>query len=233
MDLEQISAILPFRVVFPNLIKMGRYLPIPFFNKVAASGKRLAMYPRKRIERYKQILAEHPENLKPTLFTKVFDAEKSGMTETDIQHEAQGYIVAGSDTTAVSLTYLTYSVCRDTRIRDKLVVELGKLPEGFTDKDLRNLPYLNHVIDETLRLYSAAPGGLPRVVPPEGAQFNGYYIKGGLTVSTSAYCLHRVAGVYPDPERQAASPIKSTGLSLLIENNAALNLKDGKTLQKQ
>jgi hypothetical protein len=87
MDLEQISAIQPFRVVFPNLIKMGRYLPIPFFNKVAASGKRLAMYPRKCIERYKQILAEHPENPKLTLFTKVFDAEKSGMTETDIQHE--------------------------------------------------------------------------------------------------------------------------------------------------
>ncbi len=48
------------------------------------------------------------------------------------------------------------------------------------DHDLWALPYLNQVIEETLRLYAAAPSVPARVVPPQGADIGGYHIKGGL-----------------------------------------------------
>ncbi|KOS41790.1 hypothetical protein ACN38_g7326 [Penicillium nordicum] len=123
------------------------------------------------------------------------------MSDSEIVQEAQGYIVAGSDTTAVTLTYLTYAVCRDSRVREKLVAELAGIPEPVTDKSLRDLPYLNQIIKETLRLYTAVPFGLPRLVPPEGAQFNGYHVPGGITVSTQAYSLHRDHAIFPDPDK--------------------------------
>jgi cytochrome P450 len=157
------------------------------------------MYSFKSIERYKKMIAENPTDPKPTLFTKMFDSEKSGLTHEQIRQEAQGYIIAGSDTTAVTLTYLTWAVSRDARVRDKLVEELATVPEPVADRNLRDLPYLNQVINETLRLYTAVPFGLPRSAPSEGATFNGYFVPGGTTVSTQSYSMHRDPAIFPDP----------------------------------
>ncbi|KAJ5600833.1 Cytochrome P450 E-class group I [Penicillium hetheringtonii] len=159
------------------------------------------MYAHQSVQRYVNHLAENPENPKPTLFTKMFDMEKSGMSQSDIRDEAQGYIVAGSDTTAITLTYLVYSVCKNPEVQTKLVEELSQLPEPVSDRDLRDLPYLNNIITETLRLHTAVPFGLPRAVPPEGAQFNEHVLPGGVTVSTQSYSLHRDPKIFPDPER--------------------------------
>ncbi|CAI7609175.1 unnamed protein product, partial [Penicillium glandicola] len=167
---------------------------------IAKAEDRLKMYAVQSVERYKKLLSQNPSKPKPTLFTKLFD-EKNGMPYSNIIQEAQGYIVAGSDTTAVTLTYLTYSVCRDSRVREKLVAELAIIPEPVTDRSLRDLPYLNQIISETLRLYTAVPFGLPRLVPPGGAQFNGYRVPGGITVSTQAYSLHRDHAIFPDPDK--------------------------------
>ncbi|KAJ5454167.1 uncharacterized protein N7458_005123 [Penicillium daleae] len=181
MDLEHISNLQPIRTTFPFLVKLGKYLPLP------------------SIERYKKMIAENPTDPKPTLFTKMFDSEKSGLTHEQIRQEAQGYIIAGSDTTAVTLTYLIWAVSRDARVRDKLVEELATVPEPVADRNLRDLPYLNQVINETLRLYTAVPFGLPRSTPSEGATFNGYFVPGGTTVSTQSYSMHRDPAIFPDP----------------------------------
>ncbi|CAI7597370.1 unnamed protein product [Penicillium crustosum] len=199
LDLEGVSALQPIRTTFPNLVLFGKYLPLPAFKRAAAIGKRMGIYATQSIERYKKILAENPSNPKQTLFTKLFDTQKGGLADDEIKKEAQAYIVAGSDTTAVTLTYLTDAVCGNRRIRDKLVAEVTALSEPIHDNDLRNLPYLNMVISETLRIYTAVPFGLPRSVPSEGASFNGYFLPGGTTVSTQSYSLHRDATIFPDP----------------------------------
>ncbi|KAJ5152779.1 uncharacterized protein N7482_009257 [Penicillium canariense] len=200
IDLEQISSLQPLRTTFPMLVKAGKYLPLPIFKQTADAGKRLSSYSLQSIERYEQMIEEIPTHPKPTLFTRIFDSERSGLSHDQIRQEAQGYIVAGSDTTAVTLTYLIYAVSRDPRIREQLVAELATIPEPVVHSSLRDLPYLNKVINEALRLYTAVPFGLPRAVPPEGANFNGYFIPGGTTVSTQSYSLHRDPMIFPDPE---------------------------------
>lgn len=135
------------------------------------------------------------------LFKKLFEAGEDGLSDEEIRAEAQAYIVAGSDTTATTLTYLIWSVCRDMRVKQTLVSELNKLPADFDDNDLRSLPYLNAVIDETLRLYAAAPSALPRVVPHGGSTLAGYYLAQDTVVSTQAWTLHRDLTLFPNPER--------------------------------
>lgn len=135
------------------------------------------------------------------LFKKLFEAGEDGLSDEEIRAEAQAYIVAGSDTTATTLTYLIWSVCRDMKVKQTLVSELNKLPADFGDNDLRFLPYLDAVIDETLRLYAAAPSALPRVVPPGGSTLAGYYLPQDTVVSTQAWTLHRDPALFPDPER--------------------------------
>ncbi|KAJ5468765.1 hypothetical protein N7475_006517, partial [Penicillium sp. IBT 31633x] len=205
LDMERLLRFQAIRTTFPTALKIASYVPLPVFKAAADAGNRLEMYAAQSVDRYKTLISQNPSEPKQTLFTKLFD-EKSGISYSDITHEAQSYIIAGSDTTAITLTYLVYAVCQDSRIQKKLVTELASLPEPVTDKSLRDLPYLNHTINETLRLYSAVPTGLPRLVPPEGAEFNGYPVLPGTTVSTQAYSLHRQHDIFPNPERQVFNP---------------------------
>lgn len=201
IDLEQLSTISPTRTTFPFLMKAGAMLPLPTFTKTVQASYRLNDYARQSVARHKAFITKDPLNAKHTLFTKVIDAgDKGGLSEQEICNEARGFIGAGSETTAVTLTYLVYAVCRDCRIRDKLVSELmEQLPESFTDRDTRSLPYLNQVIKETLQLYAAIPEALPRTVPEDGIHLAEFNIPGGTTVSTQAYSMHRDPRFFPNP----------------------------------
>ncbi|KAJ2898188.1 cytochrome P450 monooxygenase [Zalerion maritima] len=135
----------------------------------------------------------------------VAEQEKGGgrLSDYDVAFEAGGFIVAGSGTTAVTLTYLVWAVLSRPAVQARLESEVAGLEDGFTDVDLEKLPYLSAVIEETLRLYGAAPGALPRTVPHGGATLGEYFIPEGTTVSTQAYTLHRDKASYAEPERFA------------------------------
>ncbi|KAK5656798.1 hypothetical protein OQA88_4346 [Cercophora sp. LCS_1] len=203
LDLEMVSTLMILRTTFPFLSRVAEYVPVPYFKQAAESGKRMGGYAAESIHRYKRHVETHGDDVKPTLFTKLINKgeKEDGLTEAEIRLEAGGYIVAGSDTSAISLTYLVWAVCKNPAIRDELVAEVATLPDDFTDEHVRALPYTRRVIDETLRLYPAVPGALPREVPPEGAQLGGYFLPGGVTVSTQVYSLHRDPRIFPDPER--------------------------------
>lgn len=135
-----------------------------------------------------------------TVFAKIIEESEKGevLDEQDVVCEATGLIVAGSDTTGVTLTYLVWVVLSRPDLRVALEKELSTLPEGYRDQDLETLPLLGAVIEETLRLYGAAPGGLPREVPAAGTTLAGHYITGGTTVTTQAYTIHRDDNIYPN-----------------------------------
>ncbi|KUI55449.1 hypothetical protein VP1G_02774 [Cytospora mali] len=199
--LEKASSVFGVRSTFPRLSKLAaRGVPIPGFGDNSEVIHGITKYAKESLDRYKRLLEKDPENPVPTLFTRLFKGEEDDtMSYTEIRHDAQLYIIAGSDTTAVSLVYLVWQVCRHPEVRKRLLAELQQLPEDYTDSDLVHLPYLNQVINETLRTNGPVPSGLPRSVPPGGSNLGGYYIPGGTTVCTQSYSLHRNPDVFPDP----------------------------------
>lgn len=138
-----------------------------------------------------------------TLFSKMIpeDPTEQQLPDSLVAKEAANVIIAGSDTTSNTLTYLVYSVLRDPVVTAKLVDELKSCPENPSWEQLEALPYLNNMILETLRLYSAVPGSLPRDSPPQGAILGGFRIPAGTTVVTQAYTFHRNEEVFPEPEK--------------------------------
>lgn len=63
--------------------------------------------------------------------------------------------------------FYTLAQPKNARYQDKLRKELSTLPIPLNFKDVCNLPYLNILVLEVLRLYAPGPGGLQqRVVPP-------------------------------------------------------------------
>ncbi|RDA93305.1 hypothetical protein CP533_2057 [Ophiocordyceps camponoti-saundersi (nom. inval.)] len=200
-ELERVNRVSAVRSTFPTLVRFSRFVPLPIFKSASEASFNMRRYAGDSLRRYRRLVDEDPNLAQETLFTKLFRAEADDKLPFDeILNEAQSYIVAGSDTTANTLTYLTWSVCRRSDIRAKLVDELRTLPTDFCEAELHALPYLNHVVDETLRLYSAAPSGLPRVVPPGGANLAGYNLDAGTVVSAQAYSMHRDPIVYPSPD---------------------------------
>lgn len=199
-DLERIALTGIIRTTFPTMFKLAATLPLPIFRETVKAVDRLESYAVASIGRYYGLLKQNPKAPKPTLFTKLYDAGENGLSKDEITAEARTFIVAGSDTTAVTLTYLIYAVCQNSRIRDTLVAEIAQLPADFTDRDLRGLAYLNRVILESLRLYSAVPSALRRAVPAGGAHLAGYSLPAGVTVGTQSYSLHRDAKIFADPE---------------------------------
>jgi len=132
-------------------------------------------------------------------YTDADQKEGQALTEADVSFEAGGFIVAGSGTTAVTLTYLVWAVLTHPDIQRKLEDEVAGLDVGYTDAQLEKLPYLNCVVDEALRLYGAAPGSLPRSAPKGGFTLQGgYFILEMTTVSSQAFSLHRDESIYPN-----------------------------------
>lgn len=136
-----------------------------------------------------------------SIFSRIIRAAEKGesLDELDVTLEATGLIVAGSDTTGITLTYLVWAVLARPEIRSEIEAEISAISDEFTDETLEKLPLLNAIIEETLRLYGAAPGGLPREVPREGARLAGYYFPGGTTITTQAYTIHRDQNIFPHP----------------------------------
>ncbi|GLA22359.1 hypothetical protein AnigIFM63326_003271 [Aspergillus niger] len=107
---------------------------------------------------------------------------------------------AGSDTTAISLRAILYYTLKNPRVFSKLQDELngalqtGKVTIPVSWKQSQELPYLDAVIKEALRLHPAVGLLLERVVPAGGLQLpNGPFLPAGTVVGVNPWIIHRHA----------------------------------------
>jgi cytochrome P450 len=92
-----------------------------------------------------------------------------------------GNILAGSDTTGVTLSAILYYLIRNPHSMRKLQQELdeaaqsGKLSQPGTFSEASKLPYLQAVIKEGLRIHPAVGMQMPRVIPAGGKELAGHF----------------------------------------------------------
>lgn len=123
----------------------------------------------------------------------------------EILAEVSVMMNAGSTTTAIAMANVMYQLLKNPKCMQRLREEL----DSVLDEDdvvapyekVKYLTYLRACLDESLRLFPPTSHGLPRMTPPEGANILGDYIPGGVTVSMSAYVVHRDAAIFPEPEK--------------------------------
>ncbi|PYH72103.1 cytochrome P450 [Aspergillus vadensis CBS 113365] len=134
-----------------------------------------------------------------------------------VTSELLDQLIANNGTVATTLLYVTWQLSQNSvalaRLQDELRSKLG--PEAFAwsasrtgddtlpkAKDVDELPYLNAVIMETLRLHAPVAGSQPRITPANNQTTLGPYenIPGGVRVSAAAWSLHRNPAVFPRPD---------------------------------
>ena len=129
--------------------------------------------------------SDHP----PTIFDNALnpDGEKGQDKPTidELSADTLLLLIAGTDTTAHTLTMATYNVLHDPNVLRNLQTELREaMPRQdmlLEYAELEKLPYLRGVIKEALRISAAVPGRLLRVVPSTGAVFCGQRIAPGVS----------------------------------------------------
>ncbi|WEW60249.1 hypothetical protein PRK78_005734 [Emydomyces testavorans] len=145
-----------------------------------------------------------------------------------VASEMLDHIVAGHETTGITMTYLMYEMSRCPDIMASLRGELCRLSHPIrlsqcssstlpSPQEIDKLPLLDAIIRETLRLYPAAPSPQPRISHSKSVVVEGYKVPNGVTVSSSAYTLHRNPDVFSDPERWIPSRWLQTETTQLKE----------------
>ena len=104
---------------------------------------------------------------------------KSGNADSEIY-----YSVAGSETTATTLSGTTNYLLRNPDVLKRLTQEVRQKYNSeseMTFASLSQTPYLTAIVEEGLRVCPPVPGGAPRVVPRGGANVCGEHIPGNVS----------------------------------------------------
>ncbi|WP_255170241.1 cytochrome P450 [Natrononativus amylolyticus] len=130
---------------------------------------------------------------------EVTDENGNTLSNEEIRDEVVTLLLAGHETTALSLTMTAYLLARNPRAEATLVDELEDVLDGATPTmgDLPELGYTERVVKESMRLYPPVPGIVREPVKPDIV--GGYEIRPGSTVRMHQWVVHRDPRWYDDP----------------------------------
>ncbi|MEH6673756.1 MAG: cytochrome P450 [Sulfitobacter sp.] len=125
---------------------------------------------------------------------------KRQMNTAELRDNLLTFIVAGHETTALTLSWALYLVGFDQTVQDKARAEAQSVLAGraATGADVEHLPYIRQIIDETLRLYPAA-GIISRTAQKHDILSN-REVKPGDTVMIPIYALGRHRMLWENPD---------------------------------
>lgn len=130
-----------------------------------------------------------------------------------IRDQLMAVLIAGRDTTAATLSWTIYELANYPtiyrKLRNEIIHNLGtnRTP---TYEDLKNMTYLTHTLNETLRLYPAVPFNTRAALedtslPGEPGQPD-IAVRKGDAVVYSALSMQRRRDLYPAPSEKFADP---------------------------
>ena len=113
----------------------------------------------------------------------------------DVYYHALPHVAAGGETTGISMAAVIYLLMKTPRVLDRLRKELEThwdiaASERISMKQAQDIPYLQVVIKEALRLFPATGLLLPRVVPEGGLELAGKHFPAGVSTAFNSRRAH-------------------------------------------
>jgi cytochrome P450 len=184
------------RMILPPVV---RHVPIPTMIRVKRAVRELDGIVN-RIIRERRASGQDTGDLLSMLIA-ARDEDGSGMTDRQLRDEILTFLLAGHETTAVSLSWTWYLLSEHPEIGEKLRQELSQVLGGRTPQleDLPRLPFTERVVKESMRLYPPA-WSLARTTIKE-LELSGYPIPAGSNVVMSPWIMHRDPRFFEQPEK--------------------------------
>ncbi|KAH0035830.1 benzoate 4-monooxygenase cytochrome P450, partial [Aureobasidium melanogenum] len=140
---------------------------------------------------------------RPDFLTRIIEErEAHGISDSQIAAHSSDFIIAGSETTATTLSCATYYLLRDPAIYDKLRKEIRSAFSSYEEinsASASKLKLVNAICLEAMRMYPPLPFALPRVVPDGGDSVDGYMLPEGIIVSTNPFAASMSSANFKDP----------------------------------
>ncbi|KAH0612790.1 uncharacterized protein H6S33_009170 [Morchella sextelata] len=148
---------------------------------------------------------------KKDVFSWLLTADAKTMAGIGMANEARLAILAGSDTTATTLTNICFHLADNQDQLKILREEIDALYSSYQDdedrifKDLAmgkcdNTDHLEGVINEVLRLHPVLPSSPQRMAPPEGITIDNTFVPGNTAIYAPMHTIFRDARNFERPK---------------------------------
>jgi cytochrome P450 len=129
------------------------------------------------------------------------DAKGQAMPDSQVVREIMTLIVAGHETTALTLNWAWYLLSQNAAVQEKLSSELNAVPGSDSPEigGLAKCVYTRQVLEETLRLYPAL--WLMTRAALKDDQLGDYFVRAGTEIYVSPYLIQRHPAFWEDPDR--------------------------------
>jgi len=144
--------------------------------------------------------AGDPHDLLAALLNAERDVAGRALTRKQVRDEVVTMIVAGHETTAISLTWAFHLLCQNPGVEQRLDHELRVALGGRSPRveDLSRMEYVRMVLEEAMRLYP--PVSIVARQAIAEAEVGGVVIPAKSVLVLSAYTTHRHPQFWKDPE---------------------------------
>ncbi|NET50728.1 MAG: cytochrome P450 [Merismopedia sp. SIO2A8] len=185
-----------------GLFSLPLNLPWTRFGKAKRSRTKLL----KQVEAIIRDRQQSPDPGTDTLglLLQARDDDGNGLTLEELKDQILLLLFAGHETLTSAIASFCLLIAQHPGVREKLRAEqdaFGEFPTNGipTLDDLKQMPYLEQVLQEVLRLIPPVGGGFRTVL--QTCEFNGYRIPKGWTVLYEINQTHLNPDEYDDPDR--------------------------------
>jgi cytochrome P450 len=189
------------RVSLFDILGLPDWIPRPsriFQPNALKQMKRIA---NDAIEKRKELGAKPVPDLLDLLLEGEDPETKRKMEMAELRDNLLTFIVAGHETTALTLSWALYLCAFDPEVQEKIRAEARSVLQGrvATANDCAELPYTEQVIKETLRLYPPA-AFISRTIQADD-MLCGRDIRRKDTIMLPIYALHRHHDLWDRPDQ--------------------------------
>ncbi|KAJ3673114.1 hypothetical protein LUZ60_006488 [Juncus effusus] len=140
------------------------------------------------------------------------------MTRESVKALTQDLFIGSTDTAVQTVEWAVTELLRNPKMLKKATEELDHAigrNRWFEEKDIENLPYLEAIVKETMRLHPAGPL-IGQLISMEHTKIHGYDIPAGTNMTVNIWTIQRDPKIWESPlefrpERFIGSPIDFKG----------------------
>ncbi|KAK3685320.1 cytochrome P450 [Podospora appendiculata] len=199
--IKMTAAVIPAMLVLANVPTLANVLQsrlfrglLPKASDKVGFGAFIGVANKVVAERFEPDAASRPDMLGSFI--------RHGLTQPEASGEALLQVIAGSDTSASTIRLVMLHLLGNPAAYRKLQAEIdksiaaGAISSPIKDVEAREMPYLQAVIKEGLRIKPPASGAFFKTVPAGGDVIDGKFIPAGTQIGSSPFGIHHSKKVF-------------------------------------
>ncbi len=181
-------------------LPLPQWLPIPRHLRQRAAVAEMDALIKEMVAEWRTAGTDNGDLMSMLLLARDMDSN-DGMNDKQLRDELVSIYFAGHETVAKLISWVIYLLTQNPAVTQQVQTELnaviGNRPP--TTADLPQMPKLDQVIKETLRIYPSA--WVFDRTPLVDVELAGYHVPAGATIYVSPYVSQRDPRIFDQPDR--------------------------------